>query len=43
MTKKIILSVAAHANDAKSGAELGTTYAEAFRFQTLELPDVFPQ
>ena len=29
------------ANDAKIGAELGCDYAEAFRYQTIELPDIF--
>ena len=28
-------------NDAKTGVELGCDYAEAFRYQTIELPEIF--
>jgi LmbE family N-acetylglucosaminyl deacetylase len=36
-----LIDLGVRANDAKLGAELGCDYAEAFRYQTLELPEVF--
>jgi len=29
------------ANDAKTGAELGCEYGESFRYQRIELPEIF--
>ncbi len=36
-----LINLGIRANDAKIGAELGCDYAEAFRYQTIELPDIF--
>jgi len=36
-----LIDLGVRANDAKIGAESGCDYAEAFRYQTLELPEVF--
>ncbi len=36
-----LIDLGVRANDAKFGAELGCEYAEAFRYQTIELPEVF--
>jgi LmbE family N-acetylglucosaminyl deacetylase len=36
-----LIDLGLRANDAKIGAELGCAYAEAFRYQTIELPEIF--
>ena len=36
-----LIDLGVRANDAKIGAELGCAYAEAFRYQTIELPEIF--
>jgi N,N'-diacetylchitobiose non-reducing end deacetylase len=36
-----LIDIGVRANDAHIGAEIGVDYAEAFRYQTLELPEVF--
>jgi LmbE family N-acetylglucosaminyl deacetylase len=36
-----LIDLGLRANDAKAGAELGCDYAESFRYQTLELPEIF--
>jgi len=36
-----LIDLGMRANDAKAGAEIGCDYAEAFRYQTLELPGIF--
>lgn len=36
-----LIELGVRANDAKIGAQLGVAYAEAFRYQTLELPEGF--
>ena len=36
-----LIDLGLRANDAKLGAQLGTEYAEAFRYQTIELPEIF--
>jgi LmbE family N-acetylglucosaminyl deacetylase len=35
-----LIDLGMRANDAKFGAQLGSDYAEAFRYQTLELPEI---
>jgi LmbE family N-acetylglucosaminyl deacetylase len=35
-----LIDLGVRANDAKYGAELGTQFAEAFRYQTIELPEI---
>jgi LmbE family N-acetylglucosaminyl deacetylase len=37
-----LIDMGVRARDAKTGAELGCDYAEAFRYQTIELPEIFP-
>jgi LmbE family N-acetylglucosaminyl deacetylase len=36
-----LIDLGVRANDAKTGAEMGCAYAEAFRYQTIELPEIF--
>jgi LmbE family N-acetylglucosaminyl deacetylase len=36
-----LIDLGLRANDAKNGAELGCEYAESFRYQTIELPEIF--
>ena len=36
-----LIDLGMRANDAKFGAQLGSDYAEGFRYQTLELPEIF--
>jgi len=36
-----LIDLGVRANDAKVGAEAGYKYAEAFRYQTIELPEIF--
>ncbi len=36
-----LIDLGVRANDAKIGAELGCEYAESFRYQTIELPEIF--
>jgi LmbE family N-acetylglucosaminyl deacetylase len=36
-----LIDLGIRANDAKAGAELGCEYAEPFRHQTIELPEIF--
>jgi len=36
-----LIDLGMRANDAKAGRELGCDYAESFRYQTIELPDIF--
>jgi LmbE family N-acetylglucosaminyl deacetylase len=36
-----LIGLGVRANDAKIGSELGCVYAEAFRYQTIELPEIF--
>ena len=36
-----LIDLGLRANDAKLGAQLGSEYAEAFRYQTIELPEIF--
>ena len=36
-----LIDLGVRANDAKIGAELGCAYAEAFRYQIIELPEIF--
>ncbi len=36
-----LIDLGVRANDAKTGAEAGCEYAEAFRYQTIELPEIF--
>ena len=36
-----LIDLGVRANDAKAGAELGCDYAESFRYQTIELPEIF--
>jgi LmbE family N-acetylglucosaminyl deacetylase len=36
-----LIDMGVRANDAKVGSELGCEYAEAFRYQTIELPEIF--
>jgi LmbE family N-acetylglucosaminyl deacetylase len=35
-----LIDLGVRANDAKAGAELGCDYAESFRYQTIELPEI---
>ncbi len=36
-----LIDLGLRANDARIGAEAGCEYAEAFRYQTIELPEIF--
>jgi hypothetical protein len=36
-----LIDIGLRANDAKIGSEVGCEYAEAFRYQTIELPAIF--
>jgi LmbE family N-acetylglucosaminyl deacetylase len=36
-----LIDLGLRANDAKTGSEMGCEYGEAFRFQTIELPEIF--
>jgi LmbE family N-acetylglucosaminyl deacetylase len=36
-----LIDLGLRANDARAGTELGCDYAEAFRYQTIELPEIF--
>jgi LmbE family N-acetylglucosaminyl deacetylase len=36
-----LIDLGLRANDAKTGAEMGCEYAESFRYQTIELPEIF--
>jgi LmbE family N-acetylglucosaminyl deacetylase len=36
-----LIDMGVRANDAKVGSEMGCEYAEAFRYQTIELPEIF--
>jgi LmbE family N-acetylglucosaminyl deacetylase len=36
-----LIDLGVRANDAKTGSELGCDYAESFRHQTIELPEIF--
>jgi LmbE family N-acetylglucosaminyl deacetylase len=36
-----LIDLGLRANDAKTGTELGCDYAESFRYQTIELPEIF--
>ncbi len=36
-----LIDLGLRANDAKVGTEIGCDYAEAFRYQTIELPEIF--
>ena len=36
-----LIDLGVRTNDAKTGVELGCDYAEAFRYQTIELPEIF--
>lgn len=36
-----LIDLGIRANDAKTGAELGCEYAESFRYQIIELPEIF--
>jgi LmbE family N-acetylglucosaminyl deacetylase len=36
-----LIDLGVRANDAKAGTELGCNYAESFRYQTIELPEIF--
>jgi N,N'-diacetylchitobiose non-reducing end deacetylase len=38
---KPLIDMGLRVNDAKTGAELGCEYAESFRYQTIELPEIF--
>jgi len=36
-----LIDLGLRANDAKTGAEMGCEYGESFRYQTIELPEIF--
>jgi LmbE family N-acetylglucosaminyl deacetylase len=38
---ELLIDMGLRANDAKIGTELGCEYAESFRYQTIELPEIF--